>query len=334
MRRIPILAAALAAVISSHVAAEVPITLNLGAGYWYFDGDRKVDDTATPWGSIEYAFNDKWATELFYAEDETDYRRGGPEADIATWNLNMLYYGGSYINSAGKIRPFLSVGAGEVDIDAGDFDSVDTTVNLGVGLRWMFTDRFGARLETRMLHSLDEDSNDFLMLAGLNYYFGKVASDPVPVVAAAPVDSDGDGVFDDTDRCPNTPQGTQVDQFGCALPPPSESLEVEIDFAFDSAEVQSQYSPQVAELAEFLKRHGSLDADIEGHTDSMGAEDYNQQLSQRRAQALVDLLVSDYGIAADRLTARGYGESRPVASNDTLEGRAQNRRVMTTLKTE
>ena len=98
--------------------------------------------------------------------------------------------------------------------------------------------------------------------------------------------------------------------------------------------LQERYFSDLGELADFLKRFDDVQVDVEGHTDSIGPEDYNQQLSQRRAQAVVDLLVNQHGIAPARLEAKGFGESQPVASNDTAEGRAENRRVMATLEVE
>ena len=112
------------------------------------------------------------------------------------------------------------------------------------------------------------------------------------------------------------------------------SIKLKVNFAFDSAVVQEQYFNDLRELADFLKRFEDLQVDVEGHSDSTGPADYNQQLSQRRADAVVDMLVNQYGIAARRLEPRGYGESQPVASNDTAAGRAENRRVMATLEVE
>jgi OOP family OmpA-OmpF porin len=232
-----------------------------------------------------------------------------------------------------RIRPYAAFGAGEIDIDADSFDSVETTLNAGFGVRWMLNDRIGVRLETRALHSLDEEETDILASAGLNFFLGNVEPDPVP--EPEPLDSDGDGVTDDKDRCPNTPLGTKVDADGCPLAAARvASVKLKVNFGFDSTEVTEQYFSDLSELATFLKRFGDLQVDVEGHTDSQGAEDYNQGLSQRRAQAVVDYLVSQHGIDADRLEAKGYGESQPVATNDTEEGRAENRRVMATLEVE
>ena len=127
----------------------------------------------------------------------------------------------------------------------------------------------------------------------------------------------------------------RVDATGCPLPVAQvASIKLKVNFDFDSTKVKEVYFGDISELAAFLKRFSDLQVDVEGHTDSVGPENYNQQLSQRRAQAVVDLLVNQHGISADRLEAVGYGESRPVASNDTSEGRAENRRVMATLEVE
>ena len=137
------------------------------------------------------------------------------------------------------------------------------------------------------------------------------------------------------DACLGTPPNTRVDATGCPLPVAQvASIKLKVNFAFNSTVVQEQYFTDLAELADFLKRFDQVDVNVEGHTDNVGPETYNQQLSQRRAQAVVDMLVNTYGIEASRLTALGFGESQPVASNDTAEGRAENRRVMASLEVE
>lgn len=323
--------------VSLPASAELPITLNAGAGYWYFDRDDvrgfEPDDNATPWAGLEWAFNDAWAAEVVYAyENDAEFKSGGPDMEVTNWQLGMLHYWGSYIGEPLRLRPYLALSAGEIKLEADDFDTVETTINIGGGVRWMLGDRLGVRLDARNIHSIDENENDILVTAGLNFYMGKVKADPVET---APLDSDGDGVTDDRDRCPGTPAGTRVDADGCPLPVAQvASIKLKVNFAFDSDVVQEQYFSDLSELAEFLKRFDDLQVDVEGHTDSIGPEDYNQQLSQRRAKAVVDMLVNQYGIEASRLEPKGYGESQPVASNDTEEGRAENRRVMATLEVE
>jgi len=142
-----------------------------------------------------------------------------------------------------------------------------------------------------------------------------------------PLDSDGDGVADQRDDCPGTPAGARVDANGCEQQLERDvSFDLTMQFATNSAEITGAGMQEMFELLRFLREYPSTNAVIEGHTDSTGAAEYNQDLSDRRAQAVVQALVNS-GIERDRLTARGYGESRPVAGNETAAGRAQNRRV-------
>ncbi len=334
--------AALASAIAmpSHAEFEmpdIPVTINGGGGWWMFDGDLDLDDDAFGWGSIEYAFNDNWAAEVLYGAG-SPHTQGWPneDVDIETWQADVLYYTGSYIGGGNRWRPYLAGGFGEMDYDGksntGLHQDKETIANLGAGVRYMITSRLGARAEARWLYSIDENNNNMQFTVGLNWFFGKVSEDE-PVVVAAPVDSDGDGVYDDKDQCPGTPPNTRVDATGCPLPVERvASIKMKVNFAFDSAKVQEKYFNDISELAQFLNRFKDVDVQLEGHTDSVGPEAYNQKLSQRRADAVKDVLVNQYGIAASRINPVGYGESQPVASNDTAEGRAQNRRTMATIE--
>jgi OOP family OmpA-OmpF porin len=133
------------------------------------------------------------------------------------------------------------------------------------------------------------------------------------------MDSDGDGVPDSRDKCPNTPRGVPVTSEGCWILAGRDVL-----FEFNSARIRDTYV--LDEAAKILVSQPSITGEIRGHTDSVGPAEYNMTLSQRRADAVLEYFVSK-GIAANRLRAVGYGESRPIAPNDTDEGRALNRRV-------
>jgi OOP family OmpA-OmpF porin len=112
-----------------------------------------------------------------------------------------------------------------------------------------------------------------------------------------------------------------------AAPPVEERLVLRgVNFATDSAEIDPASAVVLDVVADQLRSRPGLRIGVEGHTDSVGSEAYNQSLSQRRADAVRSYLVRK-GVPAERLTARGLGESSPVASNDTAEGRALNRRV-------
>jgi OOP family OmpA-OmpF porin len=150
---------------------------------------------------------------------------------------------------------------------------------------------------------------------------------PVPVVApiatvAPPMDSDVDGVFDDQDLCPDTPQGISIDDKGCPT-----KLTLMINFANDSNYIGQQYMGSIATAATCINNYPGNIVYIDGHTDSLGSAKYNQKLSKKRALAVTNALIDKFGISASRMTARGFGEDQPIASNKTSEGRTSNRRV-------
>ncbi len=144
-------------------------------------------------------------------------------------------------------------------------------------------------------------------------------SSAVAPVVITSTDNDGDGIENAYDKCENTPAGARVNSQGCW----SYST---VDFAFDSTAITPASAPLFDNAIYTLKRNPGITVQLEGHTDSTGPAEYNMGLSIRRAQAVKDHLVAN-GIAADRITVKGYGESDPIASNDTSEGRAENRRV-------
>ncbi|MDP4534584.1 OmpA family protein [Alkalimonas collagenimarina] len=152
-----------------------------------------------------------------------------------------------------------------------------------------------------------------------------------PIVHAEPpvvVDSDGDGIPDECDRCPNTPEGDRVDSFGCSIFEEDQVvLEIDILFDFDQHNVKPMYYDQVEQLADYLKRFVNTRVLIAGHTDDRGSYEYNQGLSERRAKAVADLLVNRFAIESGRISTQGYGKTQPRASGVTDADRAQNRRI-------
>jgi OOP family OmpA-OmpF porin len=174
-------------------------------------------------------------------------------------------------------------------------------------------------------------------------FLGKVAPKP------ARLDSDGDGVYDDEDKCPNTPKGAPVDKFGCPLDSdgdgvfdyrdqcPNTPRDARVDsrgcwvlagVKFDTGkwDIKTQYFPILNEVVAILQKNKSIQVLVEGHTDSIGSAKLNQTLSENRAKSVMDFLISS-GISSSRLSSRGYGFARPAATNDTAEGRRLNRRV-------
>lgn len=106
------------------------------------------------------------------------------------------------------------------------------------------------------------------------------------------------------------------------------TIELEVLFDTDKAIVKPNYYNEISEVADFMSQYPNTVVTIEGHTDSRASDSYNQALSQRRVDAVKSVLITEFGVTPDRLSAVGYGESKPRASNDTVEGRQLNRRVV------
>jgi outer membrane protein OmpA-like peptidoglycan-associated protein len=151
--------------------------------------------------------------------------------------------------------------------------------------------------------------------------------------SGCPMDSDNDGVSDGIDKCPNTPAGTKVDEMGC----PVEVKKfidtglistTEILFDLNKATLKPESKTELDKIGGILVQVPDLMVEIGGHTDATGSDKTNMRLSGERAGAVRDYLLKNFSaLKADNLTAKGYGKTMPVASNDTKEGRAKNRRV-------
>ncbi|MFO7553906.1 MAG: OmpA family protein [Desulfobacterales bacterium] len=151
-------------------------------------------------------------------------------------------------------------------------------------------------------------------------FLAKSAPKPVPEPVAMPMDSDGDGVTDDKDQCPNTPTGATVDSRGCW------TYAAVVLFDLNKADLKPEAYPMLNEAILILKKNPDLKVEIDGHTDSTGTAAYNMTLSERRGNTVMKYFV-DKGVEAERLIVKGFGLTKPAASNDTKEGRAKNRRV-------
>lgn len=135
----------------------------------------------------------------------------------------------------------------------------------------------------------------------------------------APPDSDGDGVYDDNDECPDTPGGAIVDNRGCWVV-------MGVKFGYKKFNVNPEYNSNLNNVVSILKSNPDLRIRVEGHTDNIGSKKYNLKLSRKRAKAIKDYLVGR-GISQSRITSTGLGFAQPIAGNDTSEGRALNRRA-------
>ena len=226
------------------------------------------------------------------------------------------------------------VGIGYEDVRNEMYSNEDSMfAQYGGGVKYWVTDSFALKAEVR--HAIKVHSGDNNLFYSLGFVIpfdakttpvvAKAAPAPVvapaPVAKAAPKDSDGDGVYDDKDKCPNTPKGAVVDADGCV-----KIIRLNVNFAFDKSVVKPEFMPKIQEVADFMKQNPGFRVVLEGHTDSKGSDAYNMKLSDQRAKA-VEKVLEGLGVPAAKVTTEAYGETKPVATNDTEEGRAENRRV-------
>jgi len=222
-------------------------------------------------------------------------------------DLKALYHFGQ---PGVGLRPYVSGGVGHQSIGDANKGGRDTSTLaiVGGGAKYYFTEMLYARAGVEALYNIDKGDTEWQAGVGVGLNFGgstrQVAQvtepAPEPVPAPAPVVEEA-------------PQVVRV--------------ELDVKFDFDKAAVKQESYGDIKNLADFMNQYPQTSTTVEGHTDSVGTDAYNQKLSERRANAVRDVLVNQYGVGADRVNSVGYGESRPVADNATEEGRAINRRV-------
>ncbi len=229
---------------------------------------------------------------------------------------------------------------------------------VGGGVHYGFTDNILLRGEVRALFNTDPSMANLIVQVGPAFHFGgaKPAPPPPPPPVwkdfdedgvpdhldkcpttpkgcvvdkdGCPLDADVDGVCDGLDECPDTPLGTAVDEKGCPIKPETVALSWAegLTFALGSATLTPQAESVLDGLVDLANKHPDTVVEIGGYTDSTGSAVFNQRLSEQRAMAVRNYMVLK-GVPPDRLIAVGYGETNFVATNDTPEGRQQNRRV-------
>ena len=139
-------------------------------------------------------------------------------------------------------------------------------------------------------------------------------------------DTDKDGILDNIDECKSTPLGYKVDNLGCSI-----LVDLSVQFDTNKYNIKTNYTEKLDEFINFMKKHENFKAVIEGHTDSVGTKENNQILSDNRAKSVREYIIEN-GIEESRLESVGYGELKPIETNDTTVGKASNRRVVAVLQ--
>lgn len=330
--------------------------LNPAVGYHMFGSELGVKNSEVLVIGGEYVISPKFGAELSYLYGNPDINGASGDVDNSQYTLDGLYY----TPEVGNWQPFLNAGVGHGTFDSGSADTKETQLNLGLGSRYHFNDKWSARLQAKLINSLDDERWDSLVTLGVSYAFG-AENKSAPVSVIVRLDEDGDTILDENDQCQNTSSGVYVDDKGCALDRDSdgipdyldkcpdspsfdnldehgcaivvaieqpESIKLEVKFANNSAEIPGNVKTEIKAIVDLMTQFENANVTIGGHSDSSGNAAYNKTLSQRRADAVRDIIVNDYGIEASRISAIGYGQEQPIASNSTKEGRLENRRVI------
>lgn len=310
-------------------------------GYYHNDKDRLTEEGSV-FGALGVGryFGNNAAIEFSVDRTtRTNLPKSANNGNFANLGVGLTY---RQFFGDGAFKPYVLVGGGANRHQRFASESGwDFMANAGAGLSYDFTDRVRGRAEGFYRYDFDNESvpgsknfGDWVFALGVQIALGRpeLPVEPAPLPPPPPppephcseLDSDGDGVNDCDDLCPNTPPGTVVGPDGCPLPVAVDLRGVEFDF--DRATLRPESQQTLNEAAEVLRQYPDIRVEVAGHTDSIGTVEYNQGLSERRAQSVYEYLVGQ-GIASHRLTSRGYGELSPIADNATREGRQRNRRV-------
>jgi OmpA-OmpF porin, OOP family len=413
-------------------------SLSPNVGYYFFDRAEDFKNKLTYGGGLGYDFAEHFGVEGLYNVIDTKTKSTDTKVNGYLTRIEGL----GYFDSYGKLVPYIAVGAGILKFDNSGKRIDHTIVDFGFGLKYFLTDKIAFRADVRDI--LTPSKFNPLFTIGLTFHFGgakkvaaveeKPAPQPVQIKdsdgdgvpddmdqcpntpagvkvdsVGCPLDSDKDGVPDYLDKCPNTPAGVKVDSVGCPLDSdkdgvpdyldkcPNTPAGVKVDsvgcpldsdkdgvpdyldkcpdtpagvkvdsvgcpldsdgdgvadyldqclntpkgatvdkrgcwvikdLQFDTAKatIKPEYTKPLDDVVTVLKENPTLKIEIEGHTDNVGKEKYNEKLSMKRAEVVKEFL-EKRGIDKGRLIAKGYGFSKPIASNDTPEGRTENRRV-------
>ncbi|MBN1473738.1 MAG: OmpA family protein [Syntrophaceae bacterium] len=306
-------------VFSTTAFAQIrPGAFNIGPyfGVGAFEGNQDLDNAPVIGIRGGYDFTKNWGVEATanWIPTRYDHNYYVPRAQgLPGWynddsHVNVYNYRieGIYnfeLTSIPKLVPFLAVGIGGQTIDyRGNThgtakDRTRFAPDWGGGLKYFLTDDLAVRADVRHVIAIGSIYNDIEATLGMAFYFGGKKEAPAP-----PPPEPAKQVFD-------------------------ERVRLNIEFDFDKADIRPRYHDELKTVGDFMNKYPDVNMAIEGHTDSIGTDEYNQRLSQRRVDSVKNYIVEKFNIDGKRIKATGYGESRPIADNSTDEGRQRNRRV-------
>jgi len=331
------------------------------------DNDRDTQSSPFVGIGIGWWVNPNFAVDAEYSINNADFKNNSVREGHEWESVGLGFSGRYFFGEMGQgWRPYFMGGFGALRHAAisqsllgdGKTNGWDPMVTVGGGLQYNLSDRVAFRGELAARYDHDNNSRfvtgnnktsyvDAILTAGLAISFGEASAAVVEKqkdvvvdqkqTSCKDLDDDKDGVNNCDDRCPGTPAGTIVGPDGC---PQKVVIDLRgVNFKFDrpstgekniAPTLQEPTADSIAILdqaVDTLNRYPNVRVEVDGHTDSIGTDEYNQSLSERRARIVFDYLTS-HGVSASRLDGpKGFGESKPIDTNSTKEGRARNRRT-------
>lgn len=331
IKLIAILAASV--IVSAQALAHEGFELGIAAGTSHaltsdsFKQASKTGDANQYW--IGYGFDKNWGAEIGLDSFDFDGSDLKSQAITAAGTYDFL--------PEHRVHPLAKLGAGTHEMKntgGGKHSSAFAKAALGLEADFRYVS-VGALFNYLYMHdviSFDGSHSALVPALFLSIHEardGKTVSKseaPLASVVSAKKDSDGDGVVDDEDKCPNTKGGLEVNGYGCSFTEKA-SVKLQLEFANGNAVLDSKFEGEIKSLADFMAQYPNTKAEIAGHTDNVGKLASNNSLSQKRADSVKNALIKA-GVDEKRLTSKGYGPKQPIADNATTEGRQANRRVM------
>jgi OOP family OmpA-OmpF porin len=326
----------LAALISSPLAAEtIDKTWEVGVFGDYVKSSTNKENKAD-WQYIEAGrglgidlkkiISDQWTARLELARDRYDTNNGNTSDYGTRFGIDALYN----IEDTGL---YLFTGIKR-------FNNVQSynALNVGAGYSVELNERFSLYSEAVVYRDVDNGYTDQGVKLGLSYAFGDVKKSPVArkevKQTVVITDSDNDGINDENDRCNSTPFNVKVDSRGCALYSEKDvAINLNVEFENNSSQLKPAMLKDVRRLADFMNEYKNTNVIIEGHSSAVGSEKYNLTLSQKRANAIKNILINEFSINSSRLSAKGFGETQLISKGNARADHDANRRVVAKIET-
>jgi len=308
---------------SNSVLAEITsntfaITPLIGA--YYFDESQSIERDSVYGLGLAYNFTPNWAAELMYLRGkfrQKYYSQIYDDCCCCDLNAQILHLSALYhFKPKQKLNPYVAIGMGQTQLDYNcKVTEDDYMANYGGGIKYSLSENFSIRGDIRHRYSFEHSQNNLVVTLGLTYQHSIRQKVQEKIVIPEPLPQ-------------IEPEYTQLKTIKEKV-----TIDLKIEFEFNKHFVRAEYYDHIESVANFLKQYPETKAVIEGHTCNIGSDEYNIDLSLRRAESVKNVLIDHYKIHPKRLSAVGYGMTMPVADNSTEEGREKNRRVIAVIST-